>query len=64
MNSRGVHARRGKGGDDERELATEFDRRAAEVESQWPRAGAVLHGIADNYRRWAERWDEDLLDED
>ncbi len=63
FNSRGVHVRRGDGGEEERELAAEFDAKADALAGSWPRASNALRGIADDYRRWAERWDRDLEDD-
>jgi hypothetical protein len=59
VNSRGAHFRRGDGGEEERELAQLWDERANAVAASWPRTAAVFRGIANDYRAWAERWDNE-----
>lgn len=47
------------GGQQERELASRYDERAALIRDGWPRTAAVLSSLARGYEREAARHDED-----
>jgi hypothetical protein len=55
-NSRGV-VMRGRGGDQERELAAKFRSDADLIRSTWPRVALILRGIAEHYEREGREWD-------
>lgn len=60
INNRGVTSRGlYDGGDQERNLATQFRERSVKVADQWPRTAAVLRSIADGYERDARGNDGD-----
>jgi hypothetical protein len=62
FNSRGIVTRGPlSGGEQERVLARQFRRWAERVADQWPRTGALLRGLADDYDAWAQRG-EDLTE--
>lgn len=57
-NQRGVTMRGAfDGGDQERALEGEYRDMASRIATRWPRTARVLRGIADNYRREADRND-------
>ena len=58
INNRGVTTRGlTDGGAQERVLANRYEKDAVQVADAWPRTAAVLRGIAEDYRRHAERED-------
>lgn len=58
FNNRGVTSRGlTDGGAQERALAERYERDAVQVADAWPRTASVLRGIAQDYRRHAERED-------
>lgn len=59
FNSRGMAFRSLEdGGAEERQLAAQHRTWADEVSDRWPRTGALLRQIADDYDRWANREDD------
>jgi hypothetical protein len=59
FNSRGIVTRGPlSGGEQERVLAGQSRRWAGRVADQWPRTGAMLRRLADDYDAWARREDE------
>ncbi len=42
-----------EGGDQERELARRYEGYADRGSPRWPRAAALLYGVAEHYERWA-----------
>src|SRR5690606_22859079 len=56
-NSRGA-VFRGKGGDQERELAEKFRQRAERIRFDAPFTAGVLDNVASSYDRAARDWDE------
>ncbi len=56
-NSRGVVCR-GKGGDQERELAAKYEGFANHIRYEMPFVAGVLDSVADAYKQEARRWDE------
>jgi hypothetical protein len=56
-NQRGV-VFRGKGGSQERELATKYRDLAEKVKAEWPRTASILDDLARGYEAEASRWDE------
>lgn len=58
INNRGVTTRGlTDGGFQERALAERYERDVVQIADAWPRTAAVLRGIAEDYRRHAERED-------
>lgn len=55
-NSRGPQWR-GRGGDQERELADKFQKWSEVVNVRWPRTAALLRRMAEGYRSEARHWD-------
>jgi hypothetical protein len=56
-NQRGAFFR-GKGGEQEWELAKKFRGLAEQVRNGWPRTASILDGLADGYEAQAKEWDE------
>jgi hypothetical protein len=50
---------RGRGGDQERELAEKYRRWAGQIAGRWPRTGALLRSIAGIYESEGRLWDID-----
>jgi hypothetical protein len=58
FNNRGVTMRMPTdGGEQERTLAQQYESYANQIRDQWPRTGAALQEVADNYRRHATQED-------
>ncbi len=64
MNSRGV-VWRGRGGDQERELAAAYGATATALRDAWPRTAAIFDALAASYLREAAHWDvQEAIDAD
>jgi hypothetical protein len=57
VNSRGA-VFRGKGGDQEREIAAGFRRRSVSLSGSWPRTSRIFASLAEDYEADARREDE------
>jgi len=62
-NSRGV-TWRGKGGQQERDLAKWYDEIAEQLKNQWPRVASIYKKLAEGYRSEASHWDNDAAIDD
>ncbi|MFN8521145.1 MAG: hypothetical protein U0667_17550 [Chloroflexota bacterium] len=59
VNSRGVHFRSSRNGDDERALAAEYLGRAHLLREEWPRTAAILDSVAASYEHEGRRHDDE-----
>jgi hypothetical protein len=58
-NRRGVTSRDPlSGGDQERKLASDYEAKAEELQSRWPRTAAIMRSLAAAYEADARRWDD------